>query len=545
MEMRIMRVVVVLVLVLGSDCHGCWDQERTALLLLKPYFDRYVDGVSKWGQRANCCEWANVECDISTGRLTRLFLNTSNSALVHDFFFDPIVIDALTGWGESERKEWYLNVSLFLPFQQLNTLSLSQNNIAGFLNHQEKGELALSKLEVLDLSYNLFNNSVLSFFGLFPNLKSLDISSNRLEGEIHVQDNGTELRLMNLETLDLFGNSFNSSILASIGRLSNLKSLSLTLGVSNITESIDLIDLKALTHLEDLTLYCYDDSHSLAVTDSNCRLPLQSLSLFPFLKTVDLEGFNIEGTIMTSQNNKIELRLMNLEMLALDDNIFNSSILPSFGRLSNLKTLRLGGPNLTGSIDLTELNGLTYLEDLSLDCYDYEDSSLTTTGRPCSLPLESLGLFPSLKTVWLDGFDIEGSTRTSQSDHWHTNFTNLEELVVYSSSLRTNILGSIRQFTSLKRLFLRESKMDGSLNILEVEVVDILEGNSGSLQSNTLASAIQHMLHLEWDVRIRKIGRDYNRAADALARASRGAPVGETIFDSIPSVVYDLLQEGF
>ncbi|KAL4366257.1 hypothetical protein GQ457_05G004610 [Hibiscus cannabinus] len=33
-----------------------------------------------------------------------------------------------------------------------------------------------------------------------------------------------------------------------------------------------------------------------------------------------------------------------------------------------------------------------------------------------------------------------------------------------------------------------------------VEVVDILEGNSGSLQSNTLVSAIQYMLHLEWDV---------------------------------------------
>ncbi|KAL4318680.1 hypothetical protein GQ457_18G005890 [Hibiscus cannabinus] len=78
-----------------------------------------------------------------------------------------------------------------------------------------------------------------------------------------------------------------------------------------------------------------------------------------------------------------------------------------------------------------------------------------------------------------------------------------------------------------------------------VEVVDILEGNSGSLQSNTLLSAIQHMLHLEWDVRIRKIGRDYNRDADALARASRGAPVGETIFDSIPSVVYNLITSCF
>ncbi|KAL4296192.1 hypothetical protein GQ457_12G024140 [Hibiscus cannabinus] len=593
MEMRIMRVVVLLVLVLGSDCHGCWDQERTALLLLKPYFHQYVDGVSKWGQRANCCEWAGVHCDISSGRLTRLFLNTSNSALVHDFFFDPIVIDALTGWGESERKEWYLNVSLFLPFQQLNTLSLTRNYIAGFLNHQENGEMALSKLKVFDLSENHFNNSILSFLGLFPNLKSLDISYNRLEGEIHVQDNGTELRLMNLETLnlrgnsfnssilasigrlsnlkslrlglgvsnftgsidltelkalthlkdlllycyddsysliatdsycrlplqslglfpslkavslrgfniegtimtsqnngtelrlmnletlDLRGNSFNSSILASIGRLSNLKSLSLTLEVPNFTESIDLIDLKVLTHLEDLTLYCYDDSHSLIITDSYCRLPLQSLGLFPSLKTVDLGGFNIEGTIMTSQNNETELRLTNLETLYLFDNIFNSSILASLGRLSNLRSLRLtfGVFNFTGPIDLTELNGLTYLEDLSLNCHDFEDSSLATTGRPCRLPLESLGLFPSLKTVELDGFDIEGSTRTSQSDHWHTNFTNLEELEVYFSSLRTNILGSIRQFTSLKRLILYDCEMNGNLNILEglCEMINLQE----------------------------------------------------------------------
>ncbi|KAL4296053.1 hypothetical protein GQ457_12G024130 [Hibiscus cannabinus] len=377
MEMRIMRVVVLLVLVLGSDCHGCWDQERTALLLLKPYFHLYVDGVSKWGQTENCCEWAGVHCDISTGRLTRLFLNASNSPFSHGFFDDPTVDDAINGWGE--------------------------------------------------------------------------------------------LMLINLETLVLLGNSFNGSILVSIGRFSNLKSLRLTLGVSNFTESIDFIDLKALTHLEDLTLYCHDDSHSLTVTDSNCRLPLQSLGLFPSLKTVDLGGFNIEGTIMTSQNNETELRLTNLETLYLFDNIFNSSILASLGRLSNLRTLGLifGVFNFTGSIDLTELNGLTYLEDLSLYCYDYEDSSLATTGRPCSLPLESLGLFPSLKTVELIGFDIEGSTRTSQSDHWHTNFTNLEELRVWYSSLQTNILGSIRQFTSLKRLYFNDCEMDRSLNILE------------------------------------------------------------------------------
>ncbi|KAK9011716.1 hypothetical protein V6N11_039799 [Hibiscus sabdariffa] len=92
-----------------------------------------------------------------------------------------------------------------------------------------------------------------------------------------------------------------------------------------------------------------------------------------------------------------------------------------------------------------------------------------------------------------------------------------------------------------------EDRASRRLNIKtnNVEVVELRHGNSGTLRSNTLVSTIQHMLHLDWDVQIRKIGRDYNKATDVLARASRGAPVGETIFHSTPSVVYDLLQEDF
>ncbi|KAK8707161.1 hypothetical protein V6N13_058225 [Hibiscus sabdariffa] len=436
MDLRLLRLLLVVLLVGGgwwSHCHGCWDQERTALMHLKPYFDLYVDGVSKWGQRANCCEWAGVHCDISTGRLTRLFLNSSDYELIHGFFYDPMVYETLSGWVK--RKEWYLNVSLFLPFQELNTLSLSGQNIAGFVNHQEKGESALSKLEVLDLKLNALNN-----------LEELIMRHNQVIEFLPSQDDELELRLMNLKALDLFGNPLNSSILASIGRLSNLRSLSLTFGVFNFTGWIDFTELKALTHLEDLTLYLYNDSFILLATDSfpyiDCRLPLHSLGLFPSLKTVALVGFNIEGTIMTSQSNETVLRLM------------------------NLKSLTLGVSNFQGSIALTELNGLVHLEDLSLHCYDYDDSSLTTTGRPCSLPLQSLGLFSSLKTVELHGFDIEGTTRTSQSE-WHSNFTNLEELRLYNSSLQTNILGSIQQFTSLRRLILMGCEMNESLNILE------------------------------------------------------------------------------
>ncbi|KAK8593709.1 hypothetical protein V6N12_045784 [Hibiscus sabdariffa] len=85
----------------------------------------------------------------------------------------------------------------------------------------------------------------------------------------------------------------------------------------------------------------------------------------------------------------------------------------------------------------------------------------------------------------------------------------------------------------------------GIIETDNVEVIEQLNGNFGALHSDTIVSTIQHMLDPDWEVWIRKIGRDYNRAADALARANRGASVDEIIYNLVPRVVYDLIQEGF
>ncbi|KAL4378249.1 hypothetical protein GQ457_02G027260 [Hibiscus cannabinus] len=78
-----------------------------------------------------------------------------------------------------------------------------------------------------------------------------------------------------------------------------------------------------------------------------------------------------------------------------------------------------------------------------------------------------------------------------------------------------------------------------------VEVIEQHNGNFGSLHSDTIVSTLQHMLDPDWEVWIGKIKRDYNRLADALARASRGASMSEIIYNSVPRVVYDFIQEGF
>jgi hypothetical protein len=100
---------------------GCLEEERIALLHLKDSLN-YPNGTSlpSWIEAdAHCCDWESIRCNSSTGRVTALLL-----------------------WSVRNRElgDWYLNVSLFLPFQQLNSLILMDNRIAGWV--EKKGLLS-------------------------------------------------------------------------------------------------------------------------------------------------------------------------------------------------------------------------------------------------------------------------------------------------------------------------------------------------------------------------------------------------------------------
>ncbi|OMO61709.1 putative serine-threonine protein kinase, plant-type [Corchorus olitorius] len=123
---------------LGGLSDGCLDHEKAALLQLKPFF-YFLDGVNKWGELVegkNCCEWERVECNPTTGRVIHLFLNRSTTETYADYV-DTYIQYGYEYEAEFYSRDWYLNASLFLPFQELKSLYLGGNSIAGCLPNQD------------------------------------------------------------------------------------------------------------------------------------------------------------------------------------------------------------------------------------------------------------------------------------------------------------------------------------------------------------------------------------------------------------------------
>ncbi|KAL2500672.1 receptor like protein 9 [Forsythia ovata] len=181
---------------------GCFEEERIGLLKIKDAFNHpNGSALSSWGgEGMDCCMWENVKCDGTTKRIVQIFLNRTK-------LFELV----------KNEGDWYLDSSLFLPFQQLQNLSLEGNFLKGF-----QGELRSSKLEYLDLSSNWLTE--IPSLSAVKSLKFLNLEMNRFT---NLSDHFRELTtLNNLEMLSLAYNDISGNIPMSIGALTTLKFLS-------------------------------------------------------------------------------------------------------------------------------------------------------------------------------------------------------------------------------------------------------------------------------------------------------------------------------
>ncbi|XP_040943996.1 receptor-like protein 45 isoform X2 [Gossypium hirsutum] len=421
---------------------ACLEHERIALLHLKPFFNSR-DELKSWVEvkGSDCCKWERVECNTTTRRLIQLSLSSSKWENSIRYNTDNRNLNA-----------WYLNTSMFLPFEELKSLYLSGNAISGNLENEGFGKLSstLSNLEILDLSFNYLNDSILLSLSELSSLRYLDLSRNKFEGSGHQRGLNN---LSNLKYLDLSWNRIESISNKGLNNLTNLKYLDLSWNRIESISNKDGTQLR-LTNLEELDLsgnlfrnntisfpqgLSSLKSLTLSNNDLQGSLDTKGLSNLTNLKKLNLGGDQIES-FQSFKDGGRKLELTHLEELNLAGNHFNTSVFASLKKLSNLKSLSIWDNGLKGSIDMKDLETFINLREL----------------------------------------DMKGNELKDLVIHQDSNvLSNLEEIYLGNSTLNTNILQSIGVFASLKTLSLYDCGLIGPLpnqgwcDLKNLEVLDV------------------------------------------------------------------------
>ncbi|XP_052887856.1 receptor-like protein 13 isoform X4 [Gossypium arboreum] len=364
---------------------GCLEQERIALFQLKSFFNgnySLKDWVNVKG--SNCCEWEGVECNITTERVIGLYLNFARQWDNREWISNP--------YG-------YLNVSLFLPFEELKSLELSGNEIADLVDNQVSVSSAFNNLEILVLTQNYFNDSILSKLKSLTNLKTLELNFNSIKSLRHFQGEKVQ-PMMNIEVLNLDYNFLNNNDLAYLKGLSSLKSLSIggnqLEGAAGITELLD-----TLSNLEELDMSGNEvkefvpiknkENGSLGklkvanlngVFNNGAASLIQLLETFSSVNTIHLRGNYFNDTFSTQDQLHVPSKI---EELVLDRSSLNNNIFQSIGVLASLKILSLSGCGLSGTLPTQGWCDLRKFEVL-----DLSENALKGTLPSCLANLSSL-----------------------------------------------------------------------------------------------------------------------------------------------------------
>ncbi|KAI9393840.1 hypothetical protein POPTR_005G008600v4, partial [Populus trichocarpa] len=350
-------------------CYGCLEEERIGLLGIKALINPHsVYGyLGDWtvNKEDNCCKWSGIKCHTATRRAIQLSLWYARDLRLGD---------------------WVLNASLFFPFRELQSLDLSSTGLVGCFENQGF-EVLSSKLELLNLSDNRFNDkSILSCLTGLSTLKSLDLSHNQLTGSASFY--GFEIKsshLRKLENLDLSYNMFNDNILSYLGGFSSLKSLNLSgnmlLGSTTVNGSRKLELLHSLGVLPSLKTLSLKDTNLSWTSISQetffnsttleelyldrTSLPinfLQNIGALPALKVLSVGECDLHDTLPAQGL----CELKNLEQLDLYGNNLGGSLPDCLGNLSSLQLLDVSINQFTGNINSSPLTNIISLEFRSL-----------------------------------------------------------------------------------------------------------------------------------------------------------------------------------
>ncbi|TYI91979.1 hypothetical protein E1A91_D02G033900v1 [Gossypium mustelinum] len=481
--LRFIRMAVMLLVLEGCrwcTTDACLEHERIALLHLKPFFN-YQNQLQSWVEvkGSDCCKWERVECNTTTRRLIQLSLNSTR-------WFDNMRYDT----DNRNLNAWYLNTSMFLPFEELKSLYLRGNAISGNLENEGFQWLSrLTKLETLDLSGNSLKNSILLHMRNLSSLKTLSLRGNQLGGKLlHIQD-GTQWRLTNLEELDLSGNLFRNNTISFPQGLSSLKSL--TLYNNHLQGSLDTIDggrKLELTHLEELnldgnlfntsvfaSLNKLSNLKSLSISDNQLKgsIDMKDLEAFINLRKLDMSYNELKDLVI--HQGWCDLR--NLEVLDVSRNALEGMLPRCFSNLTSLRVLDISRNHFQIPLSFAPFANLSNLKALSID----ENKMVMEPSFYTSIPkfqLEVISLSKCITSQQLSRkvptflyyqydlryVDLSHNNLSGTLPTWLLeNNTKLEELILKGNSFTGPLSLSSALISNVSSIDISENKLQGQI----------------------------------------------------------------------------------
>ncbi|KAK3006444.1 hypothetical protein RJ639_015954 [Escallonia herrerae] len=437
---------------------GCLEDERAGLMKLKDAFHNpaWSTALPSWGggEERDCCKWEKVVCDNATKRVSQLSLSQAR-------YFG---------------NRWFLDASLFLPFQELQSLSLANDALAELTN--------LTKLEMLHLGDNGLMEIPSSIWAL-TSLKALSLRNNGLNGLLPLRG---LCKLVNLQELDLSNNGFEGNLPSCLMNFISLRLLELS--QNRFEGAIPPTLFPILKSLEYVSLShnFFEGSFSFSSLANNSNLEVFEL-------VSDNNGLKVE-TENPPWTPLFQLKVFRLSNCKLND---KTRVLPSF--LLNqfqLRAIDLSHNSISGTVPMWLVANNTRLEFLNLannslkgtltlhlnsthlDMFWFDVSSNYIQGE---LPPLIGYAFPNLITLNMSSNLFQGSIPPSLGDlrvldildlsnnnfsgqlpeHLVTGCVSLGILKLSNNSLQGQFLPSKSNLTKLSALFLDSNVFSGEI----------------------------------------------------------------------------------
>ncbi|KAI4355341.1 hypothetical protein L6164_004122 [Bauhinia variegata] len=381
-----------------------------------------------WSTSVDCCNWEGIVChagdDNGDQRVIRLLL--SSKGLSGSISSSLTNLTSLSQLNLSHNQfSGALPTQFFSLLNHLQILDLSYNRLSGELRHFDANISSSSVVQEIDLSSNIFHGIIpspvlqnLASAAAAGSLTSFNVSKNSFTGQIPIsffcinEKNSSSVRF-----LDFSSNNFSGIIPYGLGACSKLEKF--LAGSNSLSGNIpdDVFDATALQVLS-LPL------NKLSGTIGNAIVSLTNLTV------LDLYSNLLFGPIPQDIG-----KLSNLVQLQLHINNLTGTLPPFLSNCVNLVILNLRVNHLVGN--LSEFNFSRFLRLTTLD--------LGNNNFTGDLP-QTLYACESLVAVRLASNQLEGQISPDI-----VNLTSLSFLSFSTNNIR-NFTGALRILTGLKNL---------------------------------------------------------------------------------------------